>query len=201
MAWTVGLSCLLKSNKMFFLHFEHSNLHNHLPSESKFHRDRKWDPCWQLHTRLQCLQCGFPMEPSPQSTYHVHAKSHGHSTFSNCALAFLCVRNFRSSEFCCLRSSSEIHEPWLRFFLGFWSFETGESCGASAAAHSVGWKLQKPKSREWNGHLFFVVLGTQSKDIAFWEALKFSMGMSQTTLVGLQPHCQILPAGWLMKLA
>lgn len=120
----------IEEHNMFFLHFEHSNLYNHLNLNSiemgsgihvvhaisaptctyyvnRYPRDLVAACC--SNPRASNASNVGPLKPSP---HILCMPRHGHATFSHSTLAFLCVRNFRSSKLCCLRSSSEIHKPW-----------------------------------------------------------------------------------------
>ena len=168
-AWIVYVM-LIEEHNMFFLHFEHSNLYNHLNLNSiemgsgihvvhaisaptctyyvnRYPRDLV-AACWSNPHASNASNVG-PLKPSP----HIlrGQPRHGHATFSHSTLAFLCVRNFRSSKLCCLRSSSEIHKPWcvsserilVKKLAGYLS------CGSRNRTVS----LHKPKTREWTSSL------------------------------------------------
>ena len=122
------MSCLLKSITCFLTFWTFKPVQ---PSESEFYRDGKRDPCCACCACYQCtymhilcqqiskrLSCSMSnaSHVGPRSSHpHIsvaHATPRSRPHFRTAPLAFLCVRNFRSSKLCCLRSSSEIHKPW-----------------------------------------------------------------------------------------
>ena len=120
--------------------------------------------------------------------------------FAQLFSAFRCVRNFRSSELCGLRSSAEIHEPQL---FGFDPKKLGDFLAVEVPQlQSVGWTLPKPKSCEWNVHLlFFLVLSSHATNLyRIFGGSKVPYGdvTNKTRRVATQ---RIAPAGWLITVA